>query len=84
MPYSDVTQPLPRPRIQPGTVSSIIAVQTSRVLPIENSTDPCAFSMKPGSIVTGRSSAGPAAVGTGHAAAASAAGSTRSTSVSGS
>jgi hypothetical protein len=33
MPYSEVTQPVPRPRIHGGTLSSTMAVQISRVLP---------------------------------------------------
>ena len=56
--YSAVTQPLPRPFIQRGTSSAIEAVQITRVSPIEISAEPCAVRTKPGSIVTGRISAG--------------------------
>ena len=56
IPYSDVTQPVPRPRIQPGTVSSTIAVQIKRVWPISKSTEPVALLMKPGTISIGRRS----------------------------
>ena len=40
MPYSEVTHPVPRPRIQAGTDSSTMAVHTTRVRPIENSESP--------------------------------------------
>jgi hypothetical protein len=56
--YSAVTQPLPRPRIQRGTSSWIEAVQMTRVSPIEISAEPSAVRTNPGSIVTGRISAG--------------------------
>ena len=56
--YSAVTQPLPRPCIQRGTDSLTEAVQITRVLPTEISAEPSALPTKPGSIVTGRMSAG--------------------------
>ena len=56
--YSAVTQPLPRPCIQRGTDSWTEAVQMTLVLPIEISADPSALATKPGSMVTGRMSAG--------------------------
>jgi hypothetical protein len=55
MPYSEVTQPVPRPRIHPGTDSSTIAVQITRVRPTSISTDPEADVMNPGVSLTGRS-----------------------------
>ena len=58
IPYSAVTQPLPEPRRQPGTCSSTMAVQITRVLPAAMSTDPVALVMKPVSMMIGRSSAG--------------------------
>jgi hypothetical protein len=56
--YSAVTQPFPLPIIQRGTCSCTEAVQITRVRPIEISADPAALSTNPGSIVTGRMSAG--------------------------
>jgi hypothetical protein len=53
-----VTQPFPLPFIQRGTCSWIEAVQITRVRPIEISADPSALPTNPGSIVTGRMSAG--------------------------
>ena len=46
--YSAVTQPLPRPRIQLGTPSWILAAQMTLVLPASMSTEPSAYSRKPG------------------------------------
>ena len=43
MPYSAVTQPWPRPRRKPGTPSSMLAVQSTRVSPNDTSTDPSAW-----------------------------------------
>ena len=45
--------------IQRGTASSIVAAQTTRVLPKETSTDPAACGAMPGSNVTGRKSPAP-------------------------
>ena len=56
--YSAVTQPRPLPSIQRGTESLTDAVQITRVSPWEISADPSAVRTKPGSIVTGRVSAG--------------------------
>ena len=42
MPYSAVTQPLPAPRRNGGTLSSMLAVQMTRVKPTSISTDPSA------------------------------------------
>ncbi len=44
--YSAVTQPLPLPRIQRGTSSSMLAVHNTRVLPNVTSTEPSAISVK--------------------------------------
>ena len=54
IPYSAVTQPVPLPAIQRGTLSCTVAVQMTRVRPIENSTDPAAVSTKSGSRSSGR------------------------------
>ena len=62
IPYSALTQPRPRPRSQRGVSASTLAVQITRVRPIENSTEPSAVSMKPGSRSRGRNSSGCAAV----------------------
>jgi hypothetical protein len=51
-----VTQPLPRPSIQRGTLPCTEAVQITRVSPTEISAEPAAVRMKPGSIAVGRSS----------------------------
>src|SRR5260370_24124589 len=56
--YSAVTQPLPRPRIHGGTRSSTDAVHSTRVLPMETSTDPAANSVKSRWNVNGRRSSG--------------------------
>jgi hypothetical protein len=56
--YSAVTQPRPRPCIQRGTDSLIDAVQITLVWPTEINADPSAVAMNPGSMVTGRMSAG--------------------------
>ena len=56
--YSAVTQPLPRPPIHFGTLSLTEAVQITLVLPIEISAEPSALATKPGSMSTGRMSAG--------------------------
>ena len=58
MPYSAVTQPLPCPAIQRGTLSCAEAVQMTRVSPAEISAEPVAVRTKPGSISQGRSSPG--------------------------
>jgi hypothetical protein len=55
IPYSAVTQPVPLPAIQRGTLSWTVAVQITRVRPIENNTDPAAVSTKSGSRSSGRS-----------------------------
>ena len=55
IPYSAVTQPLPRPAIQRGTDSWAEAVQITRVSPTEISAEPVAVRTNPGSMVTGRS-----------------------------
>ena len=55
IPYSAVTHPLPEPRRQPGTCSSTMAVQMTRVLPAAISTLPVALVIKPGSMLMGRS-----------------------------
>ena len=54
MPYSLVTQPLPLPFRNPGTPSSTVAVQITRVLPSSMSTLPSAVEMKSGVIFTVR------------------------------
>ncbi len=54
IPYSAVTQPLPRPRIQPGTLSCTEAVQITRVSPTLISAEPEAVRTNPGSMVIGR------------------------------
>ena len=54
MAYSQVTQPLPELRMKWGTVSSMDAVQITRVFPTSNSTEPSAVEMKSGTIFTGR------------------------------
>ena len=56
--YSAVTQPVPRPRIQRGTSSSIEAVHSTRVRPKLTRHDPAAISVKSRSKVIGRSSSG--------------------------
>jgi hypothetical protein len=56
--YSEVTQPRPLPSSQRGTESLIEAVQITRVSPCEISAEPSAVRTNPGSIVTGRRSAG--------------------------
>jgi len=65
--YSAVTQPLPLPRIQRGTSSSIEAVHSTRVRPKLTRTEPADMSVKSRSKVTGRSSSGrrPSARGAG-------------------
>ena len=45
MPYSAVTQPLPLLRRNCGTVSSIVAVQMTRVLPTSMRQEPSAVEM---------------------------------------
>ena len=52
MPYSLVTQPLPLPLRNPGTPSSMVAVQITRVLPSSISTLPSAVEIKSGVIFT--------------------------------
>ena len=44
MEYSAVTQPLPEPRRNPGTVSSMEAAHSTRVLPTSINTEPSAVS----------------------------------------
>jgi hypothetical protein len=56
--YSAVTQPLPLPRIQRGTSSSMYAVQSTLVRPAVMSTEPDAASVKSRSMVMSRSSSG--------------------------
>ena len=58
MEYSAVTQPLPRPRIQRGTSSSMDAVHSTRVCPKLTRHDPAAISVKSRSNVMGRRSSG--------------------------
>ena len=53
MPYSEVTQPLPVPLKNRGTPFSILAVQITRVLPKEISTEPSAYLLMLRSSVTG-------------------------------
>ena len=43
--YSAVTQPLPLPRIQRGTSSSMLAVHSTRVRPNDTRHDPAAISV---------------------------------------
>jgi hypothetical protein len=52
--YSAVIQPLPLLRMNDGTVSSMDAVQITRVLPTSIKTEPSAVLMNPGTIFTGR------------------------------
>src|SRR6185437_2599395 len=52
--YSAVIPPLPEPFIKPGTLSSIDAVQITRVLPISISAEPSAVEIKSGTMFTGR------------------------------
>ncbi len=54
MEYSAVIHPLPEPFIKPGTVSSIEAVQITRVLPISISAEPSAVEINSGTMLTGR------------------------------
>ncbi len=54
IPYSAVSQPLPLPAIQRGTLSWAEAVQMTRVSPIEMRAEPVAVRTNPGSISTGR------------------------------
>ena len=54
MSYSAVTQPEPRPRIQPGTCSSTEAAQSTAVSPISIIAEPSADSWQPVVIRTGR------------------------------
>ena len=56
--YSAVSQPRPRPAIQRGTPCSSVAVQSTRVLPAEKSTEPCGCSRKSTSRSSGRSWSG--------------------------
>src|SRR5215472_6423684 len=56
--YSAVIQPLPAPLRKAGTVSSIEAVQITRVLPTSISAEPSAVEMKSGTMLTGRSWSG--------------------------
>ena len=71
--YSAVIQPRPR-AVEPARhASSIDAVQSTFVLPCDQSTTPCGCSRKSSSSASGRSSSGAAAVGRAHAAASSSA-----------
>ena len=56
--YSLEIQPLPELRMNDGTVSSIEAVQMTRVLPTSISTEPSAVEMNSGVSRTGRSWSG--------------------------
>src|SRR5687768_10779114 len=56
--YSPVTHPPPVPLSQRGASSETLAATSTRVLPIENSTEPAAHSWKPSCQLTGRSSSG--------------------------
>lgn len=56
--YSLEIHPLPELRRNCGTVSSIEAVQMTRVWPISMRTEPSAVVMKSGVMVTGRSWSG--------------------------
>jgi hypothetical protein len=58
MAYSLEIHPLPELRINAGTVSSIDAVQMTRVLPTSISTEPSAVEIKSGVMMTGRSWSG--------------------------
>jgi len=53
IPYSLVTHPLPLPFMKPGTPSSTVAVQITRVLPSSINTLPSAVEMKSGVIFKG-------------------------------
>ncbi len=55
MPYSAVTQPSPVLRKKGGTVSSMLAVQSTCVSPMRIRHDPSAWRLTPVSIVTVRS-----------------------------
>ena len=52
--YSAVIHPFPDPFIKAGTVSSMEAVQITRVLPISISAEPSAVGIKSGTMFTGR------------------------------
>src|ERR1043166_7798358 len=52
--YSAVIHPLPVPFIKPGTLSSMEAVQITRVFPTSISAEPSAVEMNSGMIFTGR------------------------------
>src|SRR5690349_12694794 len=54
MPYSAVTHPLPVPRRNGGTRSSVEAVQITLVLPTSINTDPSACRRYPGVMRVGR------------------------------
>ena len=56
IPYSAVTQPWPLPRKKGGTLSSMVAVQMTLVLPHSIKTEPSACGRKLGVKVRGRSS----------------------------
>ena len=57
--YSAVTHPFPLPRIHGGTRSSIDAVHSTRVRPMDTSTDPGAKTVKSRSNDAGRSASVP-------------------------
>jgi hypothetical protein len=54
MPYSAVTQPLPLPRSQGGTLVSTDAVHSTRVSPKLTRQLPSAWRVKPGSMLIAR------------------------------
>ena len=56
--YSAVTQPLPEPRRNCGTVCSMVAAHSTRVLPTSISAEPSAVCKKSVAMRTGRISAG--------------------------
>ncbi len=55
IPYSAVTHPEPLPLRKPGTFSSTLAVQSTRVSPNSTSTEPSAWRVKRRVMRTGRS-----------------------------
>ena len=56
MPYSAVSHPIPAFSRNPGTLSSTLAVQMTRVCPHEMRHEPGAEGINPGRIVIGRAS----------------------------
>src|SRR5437868_7058303 len=57
--YSAVTQPLPLPRKNGGTRSSMVAVHSTFVRPISTSAEPSAWRAAPRAILSGRIAAAP-------------------------